>query len=62
MCSKCKTKITVRPLVDFSNMQVEDEEQMYKIVNQYFSSVFTLERPDGLLKLENRLKQEKVTS
>ena len=43
-------------------MQVDDEEQMCEIKTQYFSSVFTLERPEGLMELENRLKHEKVTA
>ena len=43
-------------------MQVEEEEQMYTILNQYFSSVFTLKRPKGLMELENRLDREKVAS
>ena len=43
-------------------MQVEEEEQMRKILNQYFSSVFTLDRPEGMMELENRLNQEKVAS
>ena len=41
-------------------MQVEEEEQMCEILNQYLSSVFTLERTEGLMELENRLNQEKV--
>ena len=60
--SKNKTKIKVGTLIDSSNMQVEEEEQMCKIINQYCSSVFTLERLEGLMKLENRLNQEKVAS
>ena len=43
-------------------MQVEEDEQMCEILNKYFSSVFTLERPEGLMELENRLNQEKVSS
>ena len=43
-------------------MQVQEEEQMCEIRNQYFRSVFTLERPDGLIELENRLNQEKMAS
>ena len=43
-------------------MQVEEDEQMCQILNKYFSSVFTLERPKGLMELENRLNQEKVAS
>ena len=58
MRSKSKTKTKVRPLIDSQNMQVEEEEQMFEILNQYFSSVFTLERPEGLMELENRLNQE----
>ena len=45
--SKSKTKTKVGPLIDFQNMQVEEEEQMCEIINQYFSSVFTLETPKG---------------
>ena len=41
---------------------MEEEKQMYKILNKYFSSVFTLKRPEGLMELENRLNQEKVAS
>ena len=41
--SKSKTKIKVGPLIDSSNMQAEEEEQMCEILNQYFNSVFTLE-------------------
>ena len=43
-------------------MQVEEEEQMCEILNTYFSSVFTLKRPEGLMELENRLNQEKIAS
>ena len=43
-------------------MQVEEDEQMCDILNKYFSSVFTLERPEGLMELENRLNQEKIAS
>ena len=43
-------------------MQVEEDEQMCEILNKYFSSVFTLERPEGLMELENRLNHEKVSS
>ena len=49
--SKSKTKTKVGPLIDSQNMQVEEEEQMCEILNQYFSSVFTLERPEGLMEL-----------
>ena len=35
---------------------------MCEILNKYFSSVFTLERPESLMELENRLNQEKVAS
>ena len=35
---------------------------MCEILNKYFSSVFTLERPEGLVELENRLNREKVAS
>ena len=57
------TKTKVGPLmIDSQNLQVEEEEQMCKILNKYFSSVFTLERPEGLMELENRLNQEKVSS
>ena len=35
---------------------------MCEILNKYFGSVFTLERPEGLMELENRLNQEKVAS
>ena len=45
--SKSKTKTKVGPLIDSQNMQVEEEEQMCTILNQYFSSVFTLERPEA---------------
>ena len=41
--SKSKTKTKVGPLIDSQNMQVE-EEQMCEILNQYFSSVITLDR------------------
>ena len=41
---------------------MKEDEHMCKILNKYFSSVFTLERPEGLMELENRLNQEKVTS
>ena len=58
--SKSKTK--TGPLIDSQNMQVEEYEQMCEILNKYFSSVFTLERPQGLMELENRLNQEKVAS
>ena len=60
--SKSKTKTKVGPLINSQNMQVEEEEQMCEILNKYFSSVFTLERPEGLVELENRLNQEKVAS
>ena len=62
MRSKSKTKTKVGPLIDSSNMQVEEEDEMCEILNKYFSSVFTLERPEGLMELENRLNQEKVAS
>ena len=62
MRSKSKTKTKVEPLIDSQNMQVEEEEQMCEILNQYFSSVFTLERPEGLMELENRLNRQKVAS
>ena len=64
MRSKSKTKTKVEPLIDSQNMHVkeEEEEQICEILNQYFSSVFTLERPEGLMELENRLNQEKVAS
>ena len=51
-----------RKLIDSQNMQVEEEEQMCEILNKYFSSVFTLERPESLMELENRLNQENVAS
>ena len=35
---------------------------MCEILNQCFSSVFTLERPEGVMELENRLNQEMVAS
>ena len=35
---------------------------MCEILNKYFSSVFTLERPEGLMELENMLNQEKVAA
>ena len=35
---------------------------MCEILNKYFSSLFTMERPEGLMELENRLRQEKVAS
>ena len=60
--SKSKTKTKVGPLIDYQNMQVEEDEQMCEILNKYFSSVFTLERPEGLMERENRLNQEKVAS
>ena len=60
--SKSQTKTKVGPLIDSQNMQVE-EEQMCEILTKYFSSVFTLERPEGLIELEkNRLNQENVAS
>ena len=58
MHSKSKTKIKVGPLIDSSNMQVEEEEQMCEILNQYVSSVFTFERPEGLMELENNRNEE----
>ena len=60
--SKTKTKTKVGSLIDSQNMQVEEEEQMCEILNKYFSSVFTLERPEGLMELKNRLNQKKVAS
>ena len=60
--SKRKTKTKVGPLIDSQNMhmmQVEEEERMCEILNQYFSFVFTLERPEGLMKLKIRLNQKK---
>ena len=60
--SKSKTKTKVGPLIDSKNMQVEEDEQMCEILNKYFSSVFTLERPEGLMELENRLNQENIVS
>ena len=60
--NKSKTKTKVEPLIDSQNMQVEEEEQMCEILNMYFRSVFTLERPEGLMELENMLNQEKVAS
>ena len=62
MRSKSKTKTKVGPLIDSQNMQVEEEEQMCEILNKYFSSVFTLERLEGLMELENRINQENVAS
>ena len=50
--SKSKTKTKVGPLIDSQNMEVEEEEQTCEIQNQYFSSVFTLQRPEGLMELE----------
>ena len=41
---------------------MEEEEQICEILNKYFRSVFTLERPEGLMELENRLNQEKIAS
>ena len=35
---------------------------MCEILNQNFSFVFILERPEGLMELENRLYQEKIES
>ena len=35
---------------------------MCEILNKYFSSVFTLEKPEGLMELASRLNQEKVAS
>ena len=43
-------------------MHVEEEEQMCDIPNQYLSAVFTFERPEGLMGLENRRNQKNVTS
>ena len=60
--SKSKTKTKVGPLIDSQNMQVEEDEQMCEILNKYFSYVFSLERPEGLMELDNRLNQEKVAS
>ena len=60
--SKSKTKTKVGPLIDSQNIQVEKEEHMCEILNKYFSSVFTLERPKGLMELEYRLNQKKVAS
>ena len=60
--SKSKTKTKVGSLIDSQNMQVEEDEQMYEILNKYFSSVFTLERQEVLTELENRLNQENVDS
>ena len=62
MCSKSKTKTKVGPLINSQNMQVEEDEQMYAILNQYVISVFTLNRQEGLMELENRLNQENVAS
>ena len=45
--SKSKTETKVGPLIDSQNMQVEEEEQMCENLNQYFSSVFTMERSEG---------------
>ena len=59
--SKSKTKTKVGPLIDSSNMQVEEEKQMCEILNQYFSSVFTLERSKGLMETRKQI-QEKVAS
>ena len=50
--SKSKTKTTVGPLIDSQNMQAEEYEQMCESLNKYFSSVFTLERHEGLMALE----------
>ena len=60
--SRSKTKTKVEPLIDSQNMQVEEEVQMCEIIYKYFSSVFTLERPEGLMELENGLNQEIVAS
>ena len=63
MCvERAKLKTKVGPVIDSPNMQVEEEEQMCEILNKYFSSVFTLERPEGLMELENRPNQENVAS
>ena len=35
---------------------------MCEIPNQYFSSEFTLERPEAVMELKNRVNQEKVAS
>ena len=58
----CVVRAKLKLKLDSQNMQVEEEEQMCEILNKYFSSVFTLERPEGLIKLENRLNQDKVAS
>ena len=58
--SKSKTKTKVGPLIDSQNMQVKEEEQMCEILNKYFSSVFTLERPEGLMELEHSLNRQNV--
>ena len=47
--SKSESKSKVRPLVNSLNMQVEDEEQICEILNDYFSLVFTSERLEGLM-------------
>ena len=60
--TKSKTKTEIGPLIDLQNVQVEEEEKRYQILNNYFSSVFTLERPEGLMELANRLSKEKVAS
>ena len=60
--SKSKTKTKGAPLIDSSNTPVEEEEEMCEILNQYFSSAFSLKTPEGLMELENRLNQEKVAS
>ena len=59
--SKSKSRSKVGPLLDGGNLLVDEDEQMCNILNNYFSSVFTSERLEGLAVLEDKIKIKNVS-
>ena len=60
--SKSKSKPKVGPLSDENKSIVDDDVQMCNILNEYFSSVFTSERLEGLMELDDKLKLNNVST
>ena len=60
--SKSKAKPKVWPLSDENNSLVDDDVQMCNILNEYFRSVFTSARLEGLTELDDKLKLNNVST
>ena len=48
MRSKTKSKVKVGPLLNKSGIVIDDKKEMCELLNDYFSSVFTLENRTNL--------------